>query len=143
MLRSKVLGQDKNHKLIPHSKWTEQKTFYKRCSDDPLFLQIIINIVKVQVEVDTGAGASLVPISTFKKLLPDVRITQSTVRLLGIPGTIDIVGSAEVLVSSTADVPAEPLTLHVCQNTKKYNIVRSRMVKSIVSLVERNIRDVP
>jgi len=65
MLRSKVLNQAKNHNLIQRSNFTVQTARFRVNSNEPLFLQILINNVKIQVEVDTGAGATLMPVSTF------------------------------------------------------------------------------
>lgn len=87
-------------------------------SSPPLLLSLTVSSKKVQFEVDTGAGATVLCKSQFDDLFPNLKLSPSRTILHSVNGLI--VNAGEVSVNVVFNGNSHELTFIVCDKTPQF-----------------------
>jgi len=84
--------------------------------NNPLFVSLLVSDVKIQFEVDTGAGVTLCPQSFFENAFKSLRLQPSALILQGVSGPIKVVGQVLLKVENPQNHISSCLPLVVCES---------------------------
>ncbi|KAK3917257.1 hypothetical protein KUF71_026111 [Frankliniella fusca] len=90
----------------------------------PLLVNLTVNNVILQFEIDTGAGITVMALSTFKALFPSLQLQKSTVLLSALSGLIENTG--EVSVKVKFNDATHDLLLITCKHASEFKPLLGR-----------------
>ncbi|XP_072161911.1 uncharacterized protein [Bemisia tabaci] len=114
---SHVIHNSKVHMISARSKVnsTSLVVHSSNISSAPLTMKVLINKVPIEMEIDSGAGASIMHNSIFRKSFANVVLTPSSTVISSITGTVQVEGQANMLVESSGNNFNLPLVVHASE----------------------------
>ena len=90
---------------------TQVKVVISTTSSPPLLVVISVNAQLISMEVDNGAGASLMSLSMFLDLFPTLHLSESSVSLSSASGDLTVCGEVQVSVLHRGQTYSLPLVI--------------------------------